>query len=1009
MRLGIGADSSKRASNSPGTLGNYELLDEIARGGMGVVYRARQVALNRQVAVKVLPGGQFVDPDFRERFRREAQAAASLNHPNIVAIHEVGEAEEQLYFSMELIDGQSLAQLSNGHPLPHRDAAELLRKIAEAVHFAHERGVIHRDLKPSNVLVDEFGEPHITDFGLAKRVDTDGELTVTGQILGSPNYMAPEQADPGLGPITPATDVYSLGAMLYHLLTGRPPFLASTVAQTLHLLASGSPVSPRLLQPDISRDLETICLKCLERDPRERYQAAAELAEELERFLQDRPIIARPASPILKLARWCQRKPALAGSLAVAAILLLVIAIGSPIALVRIRGEREASEATRRQEALLRVRSEAAESQARRQLYSALVEQAHASVRSGEIGQRLQALDAIRRAAAISNSLELRREAIAALALSDLRFERQLRAGPEFTMKLPDPAFERVALCRGAGPIEIRSLSDWRLLATLPASTNLPAYVARWTLDGRYLAIKRDYSFTGKRADLEVWDTSKQKRVLTIRGMLNNALAFDSLHARLLVAQADEGLISWDLERREKIATFHVSGTPERIDFAPNGKRFVVAADAAGRAQISVYNYETSALESEAILADAVGDLAWQPGGEWIAIADYGGMIHLINPRNGQTHLLGSHKAQAVSVTFSPDGGHLLSGGWEGELICWNMNTLQRSFTAARQSWTALFRSDGIECAILTPSGIELHAFERPSQREFAEDLGRRLRHAAFSNDGRLLAASADQYVGLWDLTRPEPGVLAKQKLEGRLFFSSDGKKLFANSEVECSAWSVAQNTNTPLRLEALEIPMREKLNSICLSSNLIAYTGENGSAIAPMDVKDATELHWNNTIRGINRISNDKQWLGIYRPFSTSLYIYHLPEMQLAVKLRNRAYISDFHFTPSGREIAVSSRNGIEFWNTNSWTHTQVLTNATGILFSPDGSGWWLTSDFRNAGLYKAGTAEPLLPLPAGVLPIALSADGRQLAVSTNFRYLQVWNVTELRARLAELGLTWD
>jgi serine/threonine protein kinase len=383
--------------NTTRKLGDYELLKEIARGGMGVVYRARQVTLNRQVAVKVLPGGRFASETFIKRFRREAEAAASLNHPNIVTIHEVGEHEGQLFFSMDLIEGRSLAELIHEEQLPARQAAQLIHSIAQAVAFAHGRRLVHRDLKPSNVLLDKMGVPHITDFGLAKRSDADTDLTLTGQILGSPNYMAPEQADPSLAPTTAASDVYSLGAILYHLLTGRPPFMAGTVTQTLRLVAEGGPVAPGLLHPGLSRDLETICLKCLELDPRLRYPSAREVVEELACFLKDEPIRARRIGPMATLARWCRRKPALASALGVAALLLLIISVGSPIAIVRIRGERESSEQARRKEIASRRRAETAEQETRSQLYNALLEQAQASVRSGEMGQRIRALDAVRR------------------------------------------------------------------------------------------------------------------------------------------------------------------------------------------------------------------------------------------------------------------------------------------------------------------------------------------------------------------------------------------------------------------------------------------------------------------------------------------------------------------------------------------------------------------------------------------------------------------------------------
>ncbi len=323
-------------------LGDYELGEEIARGGMGAVYHARQVSLNRQVAVKVLLAGDFASQAFLQRFRREAEVAASLNHPNIVSIYDVGEQEGQPYFSMELIEGRSLAELVRDKPLPARDAAELLKTIAEAVHFAHQRGLLHRDLKPSNVVVDALHRPHITDFGLAKRIE-DSDLTLTGQVLGTPNYMPPEQAEPKRGQTTAASDVYSLGAILYQLLTGRAPFMAETLTQTLRLVIESEPVSPRLLSPSVPRDLETICTKCLEKDPERRYATAQELADELGRFLNDEPIHARPISAPAKLVRWCRRKPALALSLGAAAILLLVVAIGSPIAAFRINRERHAA------------------------------------------------------------------------------------------------------------------------------------------------------------------------------------------------------------------------------------------------------------------------------------------------------------------------------------------------------------------------------------------------------------------------------------------------------------------------------------------------------------------------------------------------------------------------------------------------------------------------------------------------------------------------------------------
>ena len=299
--------------------GDYELLEEIARGGMGVVYRARQVSLNRIVAVKMLLFGKFSSDEFVKRFQSEAAAAASLHHPNIVAIHEIGDHEGQHYFSMDYVEGKNLADLVRDGPLPSRRAAVYLKTLAEAIHYAHDHGVLHRDLKPSNVLIDPTDQPCITDFGLAKQLKVEQGWTTTGHVLGSPSYLPPEQAVGKRGEVGTHSDVYSLGSILYHLLTGRPPFVGETIPETLHQVLHDDPVSLRLLNPSVPRGLEAICLKCLRKDPRRRYGAAKALADDLECFLQGSPISARPAGIVENTWRWCRRNPTLA-----ALVLLLV-------------------------------------------------------------------------------------------------------------------------------------------------------------------------------------------------------------------------------------------------------------------------------------------------------------------------------------------------------------------------------------------------------------------------------------------------------------------------------------------------------------------------------------------------------------------------------------------------------------------------------------------------------------------------------------------------------------
>jgi serine/threonine protein kinase/tetratricopeptide (TPR) repeat protein len=301
--------TSERFAELLGELGDYELLEEIGRGGQGVVFRARQKSLNRTVALKVINLGQWASKAHLTRFRREAEAAASLEHPGIVAIHDVGERDGSCYFSMKFIEGGQLDEVAKQEAMPVRRVAELVAKVARTVHHAHEHGILHRDIKPGNILVDKKGEPHLTDFGLARLVETESTVTRTLEVLGTPSYMAPEQASGQNEQITSATDVYGLGAVFYQLLTGEPPFAGGTTYETIRLLLNTEPRQLRQLNPKVDRDVSTICLKCLEKDPKRRYSSALALAEDLERWVKHEPVQARRTGIFIRSRKWLRRNP----------------------------------------------------------------------------------------------------------------------------------------------------------------------------------------------------------------------------------------------------------------------------------------------------------------------------------------------------------------------------------------------------------------------------------------------------------------------------------------------------------------------------------------------------------------------------------------------------------------------------------------------------------------------------------------------------------------------------
>jgi WD40 repeat protein len=339
------------------------------------------------------------------------------------------------------------------------------------------------------------------------------------------------------------------------------------------------------------------------------------------------------------------------------------------------------------------------------------------------------------------------------------------------------------------------------------------------------------------------------------------------------------------------------------------------------------------------------------------------------------------------------------------------MQTFDLAFTISLGSFSAQFRADGRECAIYSENGIELHAFDVPAySRQLSEDLGGRIQRAVFSPDDRWLAAPGEERLGLWDLATKGRAALAAEGAGAFLFFSGDGHQLFASSQSAGYRWWIDPCTNgeAPPRLDPAPLGQPIGFSSLAVASNLLALTTTRGSQLVGLDQLPVDEKSWTETIEGINRISPDGRWLAIYHPYTSILHLYDLPGLHLAAALTNRFNVNGFEFSPLGDELALASTKRIEFWSTTTWQRTREITNFMGAFFTPDGAALWLTRDYRTGGLYKADGSEPLLPLPAGMLPLALSHDGRLLALSVEARRIQLWDMDVIHNEFRNLGIDW-